>query len=62
MYLFPFAPLSAESPQTSPEMVLLGEFVQGMRVFKKKTSFSVVCINVLHQVDKKALCSISVLK
>ena len=33
-----------------------------LRVFRKKTSFSLVCKNVLHQVDKKALCSIRVLK
>ena len=32
-------------------------------VFRKKTSFSFVCcMNVLHHVDKKALCSMSVLK
>ena len=32
------------------------------KVFRKKTSFSLVCMNVLHHVDKKALCSMSVLK
>ena len=28
-----------------------------LKACRKKTSFSLVCINVLHQVDKKALCS-----
>ena len=32
------------------------------KVFRKKTSFSLVCIKVLHQVDKKTLCPMSVLK
>ena len=32
------------------------------KLFRKKTSFSLVCINVLHHVDKKALRSMSVLK
>ena len=45
---FHFAPLSAESPQTSPEMILLGGSVQER---------SLECSG-----DKKALCSMSVLK
>ena len=32
------------------------------KVFRKKTSFSLVCMNVWHHVDKKALCSMSVLQ
>ena len=32
------------------------------KAFRKKTSFSIVRRNVLHHVDKKALCSMSVLK
>ena len=55
-----FASFAAESPPTSPENgpswgVGAREI---LRVFRKKTSFSFVCKNVLHQVDKKALCSI----
>ena len=32
------------------------------QTFKKKKFFSLVCMNVLHQVNRKALCSMSVLK
>ena len=35
---------------------------RNLEVFRKKASFSLVCKNVLHKVDKKALCSIRVLK
>ena len=57
VYSFPFALLSAA--QTSPEMVILGcvGASEISRVIRKKTSFSLVCMNVLHQVDKKALSS-----
>ena len=32
-----------------------------LKAFRKKTFFSLVCRNVLHQVDKKAFCSMSFL-
>ena len=32
------------------------------KAFREKTFFSLVCMNVLHHVHKKALCSMSVLK
>ena len=51
--------------QTSHGMVLFVELVlekSSKHSGRKKTSFSFVCINVLHHVDKKAVCSMSVLK
>ena len=61
-----FAPWYAEFPQTSPEKVFLGELLQerssGYSGRKLPSENSIVCKNVLRQVDKKALCSISVLK
>ena len=58
-YSIHFVPWYAESPQTHLKCFLL--VVWSLRAFRKKTSFSLVCINVLHQVDQKAL-SISALK
>ena len=33
-----------------------------LQAFRKKTLFSLVCMIFLHHVDKKSLCSMSVLK
>ena len=33
-----------------------------LKAFRKKSSFSFVCINVLHHLDRKALCSMGVIK
>ena len=49
--------------QTSHGMVLFVELVREiLKALRRRTSFSLVCTNVLHQVDKEVLCSMSVLK
>ena len=55
---------TCEFPQTSHGMVLIVELVRekSSRNSGRKTSFSLVCIHVLRHVDRKSLCSMSVLK
>ena len=49
--------------QTSHGMILLVDLVQEIRSkCSRKRLLSPLCINILHHADKKALCSMSVLK